>query len=160
MKAMRITVAAKVAFDALAFRWKGVEARPYKPSTDPAPGMAWSGISRFTISRAQETGAAFETRYFEIAPGGYSSLEKHTHAHQILVLRGFGRALVGREVLDLHPLDIVSVGAGVPHRWVNSGEEPFGFLCTVDAERDRPQPVSEEEWAALKVDPRTAPFVF
>jgi hypothetical protein len=36
---------------------------------------------------------------------------------------------------------------------VNIGSEPFGFLCPVDADRDRPQPVSEAELADLMNDP-------
>jgi len=48
----------------------------------------------------------------------------------------------------------------VPHRWVNPYSEPFGFLCTVDAERDKPQPVSDEEWESLRANPETAPYVF
>ena len=43
---------------------------------------------------------------------------------------------------------------------MNAGDEPWGFLCTVDAERDRPQPLDDAEWEALKADPATAPFVF
>ena len=50
--------------------------------------------------------------------------------------------------------------SAVERRWVNAGEEPWGFLCTVDAERDRPQPVDDAEWEALKADPATAPFIF
>ena len=74
-------------------------------------------------------------------------------------MRGRGRALVGRDVVELAPLDIVQTPPVAPHRWVNAGEEPFGFLCTVDAERDPPRPVSDAEWEALAADPRTAPFV-
>jgi hypothetical protein len=51
-------------------------------------------------------------------------------------------------------------GSSAAHRWVNAGEEPRGFLCTVEAERDRPQPVDDAEWEALKADPATAPFIF
>jgi hypothetical protein len=41
---------------------------------------------------------------------------------------------------------------------VNAGDEPFGFLCSVDGERDRPAPLSDEEWEALRANPLTAPF--
>src|SRR6266704_5039384 len=33
----------------------------------------------------------FVTRYFEIQPGGYSTLERHQHPHAVVVLRGRGR---------------------------------------------------------------------
>jgi len=80
--------------------------------------------------------------------------------HLVVVVRGRGRALVGERVFELQPLEIVYVPPLVPHRWVNPYSEPFGFLCTVDAERDKPQPVSDEEWDALRANPETAPYVF
>ena len=41
---------------------------------------------------------ACELRYFEMAPGGYSTLERHEHVHAVLILRGRGQCLVGAEV--------------------------------------------------------------
>ena len=143
----------KHSFDPAAFRWEGVEARPYKDEPGSARGMAWRGVSRHTLVRG-----AFEVRYFELAPGGFSSLEKHAHVHAVFAVRGRGRALAGHEVVSMAPLDLVETGPWVPHRWVNAGEEPFGFLCTVDGERDRPQPLDDDEWAALSANPLTAPF--
>jgi quercetin dioxygenase-like cupin family protein len=136
-------------FDASSFRWQGVEEKPYKE------GGGWEGVARFPLAARD----GFELRYFEIAPGGYSSLEKHEHAHVVIALRGRGRALVGREVVELAPFDVVETPPLAPHRWVNAGEEPFGFLCTVDADRDRPQPLSDGEREELAADPDTAPII-
>ena len=146
---------AKYRFDPAAFRWAGVEPRPYKDEPGAARGMAWQGISRTTLVRG-----AFEVRYFELAPGGYSSLERHAHEHAVFAARGHGRALIGDEVVELFPLDLVQTGPFVPHRWVNAGTEPFGFLCTVDGERDRPRALDDAEWAALLARAETAAFVY
>jgi quercetin dioxygenase-like cupin family protein len=146
-------VQARFAFDPAAFRWEGVEPRPYKDEPGAARGMAWRGVSRHTLARG-----AFEVRYFELAPGGFSSLEKHAHEHVVFAVRGHGRALVGTQVVPLAPLDLVRTAPWLPHRWVNAGEEPFGFLCTVEGERDRPRPLEDAEWEALRADPLTAPF--
>jgi S-methyl-1-thioxylulose 5-phosphate methylthiotransferase len=146
------------AFDPAAFRWEGVSARPYKDDPGTARGMAWQGLSRHTLVRAPEAGVSFEVRYFEIAPGGFSSLEKHRHVHVVFAARGHGRALIGDQVVELSPLDLVQTPPFAPHRWVNAGDEPFGFICTVEGERDRPQPLDDAEWRALLADPRTAPF--
>lgn len=140
-------------FDPAAFRWEGIEARAYKDEEGTARGMGWRGISRHTLARH-----GFEVRYFELAPGGFSSLEKHAHVHVVFAARGHGRALIGDRVVDLRPLDLVETVPFEPHRWVNAGAEPFGFLCTVDGERDEPQPLDDAEWAALLADPLTAPF--
>ena len=59
----------------------------------------------------------------------------------MICVRGQGTALVGAEVHALRPFDLVRSGPWEPHRWVNAGDEPFGFLCTVDGERDKPAPL-------------------
>ncbi len=150
----------RIPFDAQAFRWEGIEPEAYKFSLGDTRGMGWRGITRFTLGGPPEIPCRFQMRYFELAPGAYSSLEKHQHIHLIIVIRGRGKALVGPEVFEVAPFDIVYVPPEVPHRWINDGDEPFGFLCPVDAERDPPRPVDEEEWKALKRNPRTAPYVF
>jgi quercetin dioxygenase-like cupin family protein len=147
-------------FDPVTFSWKGVERREYKPIGDEARGMGWRGITRHTIARPNELPAAFELRYFELEPGGYSSLEKHVHAHLVVTLRGTGRALIGDRVLDCVPFDALHVPRSTPHRWLNESVQPFGFLCTVDADRDRPAPLDDAEWEALLANPATAAYVF
>ena len=145
----------KRAFDPSLFRWEGIEARAYKDAPGTARGMAWQGVSRNTLARG-----SFEIRYFELAPGGFSSLERHAHVHAVVCVRGRGRALLGERVVSLAPFDFAETAAWEPHRWMAWDDEPFGFLCTVDGERDEPHPLSDEEWDALLANPSTAPFVF
>ncbi len=150
----------KFAFDPEAFRWSGVEPQAYKFNLGDVQGMGWRGVTRFTLAGPSAWPVAFELRYFELAAGGYSSFEKHSHPHVIVAIRGRGRAVVGHDVFALDRFDLVHVPPRTPHRWINEGDEPFGFLCPVDAHRDAPQPLSEEEWLALQHDPATAPYVF
>lgn len=151
---------ARIPFDGAAFRWKGIEPRAYRERASRQPGMGFSGVTRHTLAKGEELPAEFELRYFELDPGGYSSLEKHEHAHFVVALRGSGRALVGEDVIELEPFDAVYVAPQTPHRWINSRDEPFGFLCPVDSSRDRPQPLDQAEWKALRENPVTAPYVF
>jgi quercetin dioxygenase-like cupin family protein len=150
----------KIAFDPALFQWDGIEARAYKFALGDERGMGWRGVSRFTIGGPPFEPSQFELRYFELSPGGYSSIEKHQHVHLIIVLRGRGKALIGEEVVDLAPHDVAYVPPDTPHRWINDGQEPFGFLCPVAAPRDAPQPLSDEEWKALERNPVTAPYVY
>jgi quercetin dioxygenase-like cupin family protein len=145
----------KFRFDPENFRWQGIEPRPYKAPTHPG---GFAGVTRYVL--ADQLPAGFALRYFELEPGGYSTLEKHHHVHLVIVLRGVGKALVGDAVFELRPLDAVYVPPTAPHRWVNEGPEPFGFLCPVDSERDRPQPLDEDEREALRANPVTAPYAF
>ena len=79
----------KVPFDPESFRWQGIEPRPYKQ------GGGFEGITRYVI--ADQLPAAFALRYFELEPGGYSSLEKHRHVHLVIALRECHRQLVGND---------------------------------------------------------------
>jgi S-methyl-1-thioxylulose 5-phosphate methylthiotransferase len=151
---------ARIPFDQATFRWVGIEPQPYKPRTETEPGMGFRGIARHRLADPESLPAHFELRYFELEPGGYSSLEKHEHAHFVIALRGAGLALVGSEMHELTPLDALHVPPLAPHRWLNPGDEPFGFLCPADASRDQPQPLEQHEWDALRADPRTAQFLF
>ncbi|HLS89260.1 MAG TPA: cupin domain-containing protein [Sphingobacteriaceae bacterium] len=149
-------------FDPETFIWDGIVPREYKFHQGEEVGWGWKDVTRFTLTDYPPgyEGAAFEMRYFEIGPGGYSSLEKHQHVHAILVLRGRGKIIRGGEVLEAKPFDFLFIPGGTPHQFVNAGEEePFGFICVVDRERDRPQVLSEEELARLQADPKTGPVL-
>jgi quercetin dioxygenase-like cupin family protein len=114
-------------------RWDGVPAAEYK-----APADHWCGITRMVLvgDRGESTG--FALRYFEIAPGGFSSLESHAHEHAVVVLRGRGEVQLGDAVHDVGFGDAVYVAPHEVHQLRNRGTEPFGFLCIVDRERDTP----------------------
>jgi quercetin dioxygenase-like cupin family protein len=151
---------ARIPFDESAFRWNGIEPRAYREKASQERGMGFRGVARHTLAKGQDLPAGFELRYFELEPGGYSSLEKHEHAHFVVALRGRGRALVGEDVVTLERFDAIYVPPQTPHRWINSGDQPFGFLCPVDSSRDRARPLDEAEWEALRANPVAAPYVF
>lgn len=138
-------------FDRRTFSWDGVPAQVYKRGDAGASGMGWREVVRHTLAGGEPL--AFQLRYFEIGPGGFSSLEKHRHAHTIVVLRGSGTVIAGRRVYSAEPFDLVVIPGDTPHQFVAAGDEPFGFLCPVDAGRDAPQALGDEELAALLADP-------
>lgn len=141
-------------FDPATFSWDGVSPQVYKLGGGSAPGTGWRDVLRHTLIGGAGEPMRFQLRYFEIAPRGYSSLEKHAHAHSVVVLRGKGRVVVGYEVFEVEPFDLIYVPPGTPHQFVTAGEEPLGFLCPVDADRDPPQPLTEHELQDLTSDPR------
>jgi quercetin dioxygenase-like cupin family protein len=128
------------------YSWEGVEREAYKQ--EQAAGSTWRGIVRQVLvgKHAEET--RFHLRYFEIAPGGHSSLEKHGHAHVVIAMRGRGRAVLDTTAYDLKPFDTVYIAPWTPHQFLAAGDEPFGFFCIVDAERDRPVRLSASEHAS------------
>lgn len=121
------------------YRWDTVPLREYKSGDAP-----YRDVTRQTIlgEGPGEEPFDFLTRYFEIQPGGYSTLERHRHPHAVVVIRGRGRVTLGERTHELAPFDCVYVSPGVAHQFRATGEEPFGFLCTVDRVRDRPEVVA------------------
>jgi quercetin dioxygenase-like cupin family protein len=135
------------------FRWDGIEVRPY--STDAG---TFSGVSRQVLFESGD-GLACELRYFEVAAGGWTSLERHRHAHAVMVVRGSGRALVGMRVYDLGAHDLVRVPPLTWHQFRAADDAPLGFLCLVDCERDRPERPDATALTELRRDPAVAGFI-
>ncbi len=135
------------------FRWEDVERMPYKEEGS-APFRA---ISRQVLFA--DPALRCELRYFEMAAGGHSTLERHEHAHAVMILRGRGEAMVGGAVRALAPFDLVSIPAWAWHQFKASAGEPMGFLCMVNALRDKPQLPTEQDIAGLRADPAVAAFL-
>jgi len=85
-----------------AFRWESVEVREYK-----ADSTLYKDVTRQTLlgDGEGEGRLSFITRYFEVQPGGYSTLERHEHPHAVIVLRGRGRVVLGERAHDIGPFD-------------------------------------------------------
>ena len=135
------------------FRWDAVEHRRYKEDGS-AP---FRDISRQVLF--EEPALCCELRYFEMAPGGHSSLERHRHVHGVVIFRGRGHCLLDTAVHAVAPFDLVEVPALTWHQFRATREEPFGFLCMVNRERDPPQLPTEAELAALRAVPEVAAFL-
>ena len=136
-----------------AYRWEGVNTLPYKQD-DRA---LFKSITRQVLFADPQLHA--ELRYFEIDPGGYSTLERHEHVHAVLILRGHGHCLVGKEVRAVELRDLITVPPLTWHQFRASADQPLGFLCMVNAVRDKPQLPSAEDWAQLKSDEKIAAFL-
>lgn len=116
-----------------AFHWEGVEVLAYKQE-GTAP---FRDVTRQVLF--DDPSLAAQLRYFEVAPGGWTTLERHEHVHNVMVIRGRGRCLVGDEAWDLAANDLVTVPPMTWHQFRAAPAEPLGFLCLVNRERDRPQ---------------------
>jgi quercetin dioxygenase-like cupin family protein len=125
------------------FRWENTDLLAYKEE-GAAPFKA---ITRQTLFRHPEMKG--ELRYFEMAAGGYSTLERHQHVHAVLILRGRGQCMIGGEVFDVAQNDLVTIEPMTWHQFRANAGEPMGFLCMVNVDRDKPQLPTEEERNAL-----------
>lgn len=133
-------------------RWERVDVHPYKDD-----GRAiFKDVTRQTLFLRPDI--AGELRYFEVGPGGHSTLERHDHVHGVLILRGRGRALVGAEVMELETNDLVTVPPMTWHQFRALADGPLGFLCMVDAVRDKPQLPEPADIETLRRNARIAAF--
>lgn len=121
------------------FHWEGVEVREYKQEGS-AP---FRDVTRQVLFEPE--GLPAQLRYFQVAAGGWTTLERHEHVHAVMVIRGRGRALVGDQAYEIHLHDLVTVPSMTWHQFHASTDEPLGFLCLVASDRDRPQLPAEHE---------------
>lgn len=117
--------------------FSGVPTEGYKAEADHH-----AGVTRAVLVGAAGEQTSFHVRYFEVAPGGFTTLERHHHEHVVVVLRGRGVASLDGTDHELAAGDTLYVAPGEVHQLRNPGEEPFGFLCVVDAVRDRPEVIA------------------
>ena len=115
------------------YQWEGVDILRYKQDGE-AP---FRDVTRQVLFDGQ--GLPVQLRYFEVAPGGYTTLERHEHVHNVMVIRGRGQCLVGDRAWQLETNDLVNVPPMTWHQFHAAADEPLGFLCLVSSERDRPQ---------------------
>lgn len=121
------------------YRWDAVEVLRYKDE-GAAP---FKDVTRQVLFEGE--GLPVQLRYFEVAPGGWTTLERHEHVHSVMVIRGAGQCLVGDRAYDIGQNDLVSVPPMTWHQFRAAPDAPLGFLCLVAADRDRPQlPTAEE----------------
>jgi quercetin dioxygenase-like cupin family protein len=125
------------------FRWNAVDLLRYKQEGS-AP---FQDITRQVLFSQPDQ--ACELRYFEVAPGGYSTLERHEHTHAVLILRGHGSVRLGESVQPVAERDLVTVDRLTWHQFHAAADAPLGFLCLVSKERDKPQLPSDDEAARL-----------
>jgi mannose-6-phosphate isomerase-like protein (cupin superfamily) len=135
------------------YRWEGVDELPYKED-----GRAlFKSITRQVLFSDPDMQG--ELRYFEMKPDGFSTLERHEHMHAVLILRGRGHCLVGNEVRPIETRDLITVPPMTWHQFRATFGEPLGFLCMVNATRDKPQLPSAEDLAKLQSDQAVAAFL-
>lgn len=135
------------------FTWERVDVIKYKEE-----GTHFKDITRQILFDGQKE-LPGQLRYFEIAPGGHSTLERHDHLHVVMIIRGTGEALVGADVVTLKVFDVVHIPPRSWHQFRATANEPFGFLCLVNIDRDRPELPNETQLEELISNPAVARFI-
>jgi mannose-6-phosphate isomerase-like protein (cupin superfamily) len=128
------------------FKWEKTPIVEYKGEES---GATFYNVNRQNIISSVD-GTDFEVRYFECAPKGFTTLEKHQHTHVVMAARGCGKVIVGEKIFDVAPYDFLIIPEWQPHQLINTADEPFGFFCTVNVRRDKYRLLSKQETEGLK----------
>lgn len=135
------------------FRWDGVDLLPYKED-----GTIFKDVTRQVLFPGGHD-LAVELRYFEVGVDGHSTLERHEHAHLVVVNRGSGKVMVEDKVYEVGLNDVVHIPPMTWHQFRATNGEPLGFLCVVSTERDRPQRPGPEEVEEISKVPVVRDFI-
>jgi len=135
------------------YKWENVPVLAYKEDTN-----CFKNITR-QILLDGVTELPCQLRYFEIAPGGHSTLEQHEHVHFVIIFRGQGKVLVGKELQSVQEKDVIEIPPFAWHQFQATSDSPLGFLCLVNIQRDRPKLPTAEELIILQQDSEIAAFI-
>lgn len=130
------------------FNWDGIDCIEYKSAAGEG-GNTFKNVLRQNLI-AHDDDIGFDIRYFECAPDGFTTLEKHEHIHAVIIVRGKGRVVVGSKVITPKPFDLIKIPSWTPHQLINISNEPFGFFCTVNGLRDKFKLLDREEIETLQ----------
>jgi quercetin dioxygenase-like cupin family protein len=111
-------------------RWQDVPLRAYGPENSGA-----DLATRQVLIGNDEQSPHFHMRYFAVQPGGHTSLDQHAHDHGVYILHGRARLRLNDTEHELNAGDVVYISGNDVHQFFTVGEEPFGFLCVVPAQR-------------------------
>lgn len=104
------------------YDWEGVDIVTYdKPTV--------KGVSKRVLIGPKENATDFAMRYFDVQPGGHSARESHPEVHEVIILKGRGRVLMGAEYHDLAEGDVVYIGPNEQHQFLAAEDEGLGFIC-------------------------------
>lgn len=96
---------------------------------DEAPGVT----IRWVIDEKQGSDT-YAMRVIEIQPGGHTPHHTHWFEHQNFILEGEGQVRIGSELHPVRPGDVIFVPGDVKHQYLNTGEVPLKFICSIPME--------------------------
>lgn len=130
-----------------------MEVLPYKED-----GTLFRSVTRQLLAEGG-AGLPVELRYFEVGPGGHSTLERHEHEHLVVIARGCGRVMVGERISEVSEGDVVQIEPMTWHQFRAAEQAPLGFYCVVHQVRDRPQRPDAATLSELSQSPEIAEFI-
>ena len=73
----------------------------------------------------------FSMRFFEIEPGGRTPLHEHPWEHEVFILSGECKVILGDEEKIVGPQAAIYVPPNLRHSFINVGQEKLVLLCLI-----------------------------
>ncbi len=73
----------------------------------------------------------FSMRLFEIEPGGRTPLHDHPWEHEVFILDGKCKLVIGDEEKILEAGYAIYIPPNLKHSFINAGERTLRFLCLI-----------------------------
>ncbi|HPE41144.1 MAG TPA: cupin domain-containing protein [Bacteroidales bacterium] len=90
------------------------------------------GVKKRIVIGEKEGASNFILRVFTLSPGGYSPRHTHSWEHEVFVLNGEGKVLLGQEFSSISKGYAVFVPENVEHQFVNTSESnELEFICVI-----------------------------
>ena len=94
---------------------------------EPWIGEGYEDASSFMIVQKMDT-AAVSCRIIKLESGGHTGMHSHARIHSVIAVDGEAAIVTDKEKIKLGKLVTVTVPPGIPHRFVNIGNEPAIIL--------------------------------
>jgi quercetin dioxygenase-like cupin family protein len=107
-------------------RWRDVPVEEYADASV-------RGVTKQVVIGSREGASGYSVRYFEIAAGARSALDRHPHDHGVVIVTGAGRIRLGETMHEIGFGDAIYIAPDEVHQFENDGPGPLGFLCIVSS---------------------------
>jgi len=90
------------------------------------------GVKKRVVIGEKEGAQNFILRVFTVSVGGHSPKHNHPWEHEVFILRGEGKVLLGDKEIEITQGHAVFVPENLEHQFVNTSEnEEFEFICVI-----------------------------
>ena len=87
-----------------------------------------SGVTAVDIVLKRSDMEAYSSRMLRIEPSGHTAYHDHTREHIAVILHGKCRVETNNQTEAVGEAHVISIPAGVPHRFLNNGPERLAIL--------------------------------
>ena len=99
--------------------------------------LSKQGAEKVKVKHLIHKGAGaekFTLRYFSVAEGGHTPLDKHLGEHEVFVMKGMAQLKGIDRERTVRPGDAIFIASNEVHQFLNTGNEPFEFLSVRGAD--------------------------